>query len=61
MAKEFVDKFPLDGEVYLEGDVRIYVYQGYLVSNTDQCAVRIKGETNSKWVDRSKLRLPEEV
>lgn len=52
---KFVDNLPLDGEVHLKDDVRVYIYGGHLLGNPEQCAVKVKGETSYKWVDRSKL------
>lgn len=57
----FVDKFPLDGEVYLKGDVRVYLYRGHLASDADKCAVQVKGEISTKWVDRKEILLPSEA
>jgi hypothetical protein len=55
MTEAFKDNLPLDGEVHVEGDVRIHLYRGYLAGVTDQCAVQVKGERASRWVDRSKI------
>jgi hypothetical protein len=52
---EFVDNLPLDGEVYVEGDVRVYIYRGYHCQDVNQCVVGVKGKAANKWVERSKL------
>jgi hypothetical protein len=53
---EHKDNLPLGGEVYVEGDVRVYLYRGSLKGHPDKCEVRVKGESSSTWVERSKLR-----
>lgn len=52
---EFVDNLPLDGEVYVKDDVRVYIYEGYHTEDTNKCLVRVKGKGPSKWIDRSLL------
>lgn len=53
MTKQFKDNLPLDGEVHIKDDVRIYLYHGYHTQDVNKCAVSVKGENSSKWVDRS--------
>lgn len=53
MTKKFHDNLPLDGEVYVKDDVRVYIYRGYHAQDTNKCAVGVKGESGNKWVDRS--------
>jgi hypothetical protein len=52
---DFNDNLPLDGEVYKKDDVRVYIYRGYLVGKPNQCAVHVKGEGSTTWVERSLL------
>lgn len=52
---KFVDNLPLDGEVYVKDDVRVYIYRGYLAGDTHRCCVHIKGETKNTWVARKLL------
>lgn len=52
----FKDNLPLDGEVYVKDDVRVYLYRGYLAGDPSKCAVCVKGETSSKWVDRKLIK-----
>lgn len=53
MPKKFKDNLPLDGEVYIKGDVRVYIYRGYEAGNTRRCALNVKGETHCMWIDRT--------
>jgi len=57
MPKAFKDNLPLDGEVYVKDDVRVYIYRGYLVGDPNKCAVHVKGTPKSpcQWKDRSLL------
>lgn len=50
---KFKDNLPLDGEVYVKGDVRVYVYRGYEGSNTRRCALEVKGSGHCQWFDRT--------
>jgi len=50
---EFKENLPLDGEVYVKGDVRVYIYRGYIAGNPQRCALNVKGETNTQWFNRS--------
>lgn len=49
------DNLPLDGEVYVKDDVRVHIYRGYHAQDFNQCAVHVKGEGATRWVDREKL------
>ncbi len=62
MSKAPKDNLPLDGEVYKEGDVRVYIYSGYHCQDFNKCAVKVKGEPGGgTWVDRRLLRPVSEV
>lgn len=50
---ENVDNLPLDGEVYVKDDVRVYIYRGFLGTDSNQCCVGIKGESTNTWKHRS--------
>lgn len=56
LADNFQDNLPLDGEVYVKDDVRVYIYRGYHVGNPRRCALNVKGEPGTKWYDRNVIR-----
>jgi hypothetical protein len=53
MGKQFKDNLPLKGEVHVKNDVRVYIYEGYEAGNTRRCALRVKGEDQCSWFDRT--------
>lgn len=53
---EFKDNLPIDGEVYILGDPRVHIYVGFEGPRPRRCAVRLPGDPNIAWFDRSVIR-----
>lgn len=64
--KDFVDNLPLDGEVIIDWRASKNkaafsergIYKGYLVGNTQRCAVQVQGmeHGHTMWINRKILR-----